>query len=138
MSFCCVFFDPLFGWDCAYVCHKLRIKSKGTFPKRSINPIATGQLACNWQLTFTLQINMQSKFRFLSNYYLYFDPIFGWGCAFLCHELRIYIVYIQIYKYIVYRCVYIYIYIYIYIYVYCILYIVYMYIYEYIFTFHVR
>ena len=122
MSFCCVFFDPLFGWDCAYVCHKLRIKSKGTFPKRSINPIATGQLACNWQLTFTLQINMQSKFRFLSNYYLYFDPIFGWGCAFLCHELRIYIVYIQIYKYIVYRCVYIYIYIYMYI-VYCILYI---------------
>ena len=43
LSCCCIYYDPLFGWDCSYVCHKLKTENKDIFAKLPISLVA-----CNW------------------------------------------------------------------------------------------
>ena len=108
----CVHFEPLLRCECAYVCPNIRTEKEGIYCKQSpcktsnwhtsdfhhrkkafkINNQNIKQIF-GIQVTFILKVKPQKE-RFLGKYdcffgdlYAHFQPLLGWKCACVCHDL---------------------------------------------------
>ena len=83
----CVHFEPLLGWECAYVCHNIRTEKESTYGKNS------EQKTSNWHTSefhhgreASKKTFFSKKHRLLGNLCAHFEPLLGWGYAYVCHD----------------------------------------------------
>ena len=86
----CYHIEPLFWWECAYICHDLKNEKEGIYVKKVriyMNQLPSKR-PCTWKYSFKCTFLANSD-HFLSSWFVHFEPFLEWEVGYVCNDLRI-------------------------------------------------